>query len=43
MTTWLQRGKRDADVVFNGAEHMMTDYIGMSGRWRTPRSPTSFR
>ena len=25
--TWLERGKRDADVVFSGAEHMMTDYI----------------
>lgn len=25
--TWLDRGKRDADVVFSGAEHMMTDFI----------------
>ncbi len=25
--TWRERGKRDADVVFSGADRMMTDYI----------------
>jgi len=25
---WLEKAKADADVIFSGAEHMMTDYIG---------------
>lgn len=25
---WLEKAKSDADVIFSGAEHMMTDYIG---------------
>jgi accessory colonization factor AcfC len=25
---WLEKAKSDADVIFSGAEHMMTDFIG---------------
>lgn len=25
---WLDKAKNDADIIFSGAEHMMTDYIG---------------
>ena len=25
---WLEQAKSDADVIFSGAEHMMTDFIG---------------
>ena len=25
---WLDRARRDADVIFSGSEHMMTDFVG---------------
>lgn len=25
---WLEKAKSDADIIFSGAEHMMTDFIG---------------
>ncbi|GAC1492601.1 MAG: AcfC family putative adhesin [Gemmatimonadaceae bacterium] len=27
-TQWLERAKSDADIIFSGAENMMTDFIG---------------
>ncbi len=27
-TQWLEKAKSDADIIFSGAEHMMTDFIG---------------
>jgi accessory colonization factor AcfC len=29
--TWLQKAKTDADLIFSGAEYMMTDFIGAMG------------
>lgn len=26
-TQWLARAKRDADIIFSGSEHMMTDFV----------------
>lgn len=28
---WLSRARRDADVIFSGAEHMMTDFVKQLG------------
>lgn len=30
-TPWLERARNDADIVFSGAEHMMTDYVKQLG------------